>query len=75
MIRAPGDASVVRVGVIAGRKVGNAVKRNYVKRRIRHAMRELELLPGFDYVVVASPRVADAGFGELREWLQEGSRT
>lgn len=44
-----------RLGITAGKKVGNAVHRNRAKRIIRHAYRENELnFPiGYDFVIVA----------------------
>ena len=50
-----------RFGVSVGRKVGNAVTRNRVKRTIREAVAELEpqLPDGLDYVVLARPDAAD----------------
>jgi ribonuclease P protein component len=44
-----------RLGITAGKKVGNAVHRNRAKRIIRQAYRENELsLPiGYDFVIVA----------------------
>ncbi|GAA1745878.1 hypothetical protein GCM10009710_27410 [Aeromicrobium alkaliterrae] len=47
------DEPDVRVGLVVGKKVGNAVVRNRVKRRIRHALRdELATLPQGARVVV-----------------------
>ena len=46
------DAPGVRVGLVVGKKVGNAVTRNRVKRRIRHAVvPELAGLPDGSRVV------------------------
>lgn len=44
-----------RIGITAGKKVGNAVKRNRAKRVIREAYRALSpaVKPGFDFVFVA----------------------
>ena len=49
------DPSRPRFGVSVGRKVGNAVVRNRVKRTIREALAELEpsIADGLDYVVLA----------------------
>jgi len=46
-----------RLGVVAGRRVGNAVARNRLKRVVREAFRLLrdELPAGFDYVVIPRP--------------------
>jgi ribonuclease P protein component len=59
--RGEGDAARPRLGVSVGRKVGNAVTRNRVKRTIREAIAELEpqLTDGLDYVVLARPDAAE----------------
>ena len=62
-----------RLGVTAGTKLGKAVKRNRVRRRIREIYRtnEEKLLPGWDIVVVARTRAVYARYGELeRSFLQ-----
>jgi ribonuclease P protein component len=52
-----------RLGVTASRKVGNAVVRNRVKRRIRAAFRARRglLPPASDVVVIARPGAAGLG--------------
>lgn len=71
---APGrspDASR-RLGITASRKVGRAVTRNRVKRRIREWFRDSR--EGFevdvDVVVIARRAAADLGSAELREMLE-----
>ena len=66
--RHPGPA---RVGLVAGRRVGGAVARNLAKRRLRATLDRVELSDGFDYVVVATPSVATAPYGELLAWVRE----
>jgi ribonuclease P protein component len=54
------DGVGVHVGLVVGKKIGDAVTRNRVKRRIRHAVRpELDRLPpGTRVVVRALPAAA-----------------
>jgi ribonuclease P protein component len=72
-------AGDVRLGVSVGRKVGGAVERNRVKRRIREAFWSLDEVPaGHDFVVVARPSVTTLvdgdGFEGLRQDLGELAR-
>lgn len=66
---APGEAGAVRVGLVVGRRVGNAVDRNRAKRRIRHALTEISLEQGMDYVIIADREVLDTPFESLVERL------
>ena len=59
------DSGPPRVAFVAGKKVGNAVARNSVKRRLRAVVRELELPPGSDYVVVGRAAALGAPYREL----------
>ena len=64
---------VSRLGITTGVKLGNAVKRNRVRRRIRELYRTNEdrLSPGYDIVVVARTRAVFARYAELeRSFLQ-----
>ncbi|KRM05752.1 MAG: ribonuclease P protein component [Liquorilactobacillus ghanensis] len=49
-----------RVGISVGKKIGNAVARNWVKRRIRQSLTELkpELKQDCDFIVIARPAAA-----------------
>ena len=63
----------VRVGITTSKKTGNAVKRNFVRRRIRALYRTNEacLAPGYDIVVVARSRVIYGRYDQLdRSFLQ-----
>jgi len=53
----PNGLDHARLGLSIGRKVGNAVRRNAIKRRLREAFRHLqhELDRGYDLVVSARP--------------------
>lgn len=58
-----------RVGITVGKKLGHAVVRNRVRRRLREVYRLHEdlFLPGYDIVVVARSRAVDAKFSKLTE--------
>ena len=58
-----------RVGITVSKKLGHAVVRNRVRRRLREIYRlnETQFLPGYDIVVVARSRAVEASFQELRD--------
>ncbi len=60
-----------RLGLTVGTKVGNAVVRNRVRRRIREAYRVHEdcFVPGWDIVVVARVRSAYVPYRVLERGL------
>ena len=65
--------SYSRLGITTGVKLGKAVKRNFVRRRIRELYRtnEDKLLPGYDLVVVARTRAIYGRYADLeRSFLQ-----
>lgn len=57
----PNELDRSRVGLSVSRRVGNAVKRQLVRRRIREAFRrnKAKLTRGWDVIVVAQPGAAD----------------
>jgi len=61
------SSSGVRLGVAAGRKIGGAVARNRIRRRIREVLGRLRphLAQGVDVVVVPRASAGRASFGEL----------
>jgi ribonuclease P protein component len=69
------DGGAPRATVVAGKKVGNAVARNRVKRRLRAALRLTELPTGWDVVVVGRPAVAVAPFVDLCRELDTAMTT
>lgn len=72
----PSDAEIsdtARAGFVVSKAVGNAVVRNKVKRRLRHAVAEqMRSWPaGTDVVVRATPKAAARDFAELSRDLAE----
>lgn len=61
----------IRIGITASKKVGNAVTRNFIKRRFRHLSNEFLIsgTPGFDYVIIARKSAKKAEFKTLQNQL------
>ena len=68
---APNDLGRTRVGITVSSRVGNAVVRNRVRRRLREALRARldRLASGRDILVVARPASAEATWSELSSAL------
>lgn len=76
---APADleAPVVRVGFTVSRKVGNAVVRNRVRRRLREVARQIipgQARAGLDYVLVGRQGALKRDFAVLKDELVEALR-
>jgi ribonuclease P protein component len=71
LIKRPNDHSITRFGVVAGRSVGNAVKRNRAKRRLREILRPRikQIADGWDILLLARKSIHDASYDELQQAL------
>ncbi|HEY2812949.1 MAG TPA: ribonuclease P protein component [Acidimicrobiales bacterium] len=58
-------ATGVRAAFAVGRRVGPAVIRNRIRRRLRAILREIDLAPGA-YLVIAGSTAATTPYEELR---------
>lgn len=71
------EASVgtTRLGITVSRKVGGAVVRNRVKRRVRELFRRdpMRLMPEHDVIVIAKPGAGELGFDELARELVDAT--
>jgi ribonuclease P protein component len=55
---------VTRLGYAVGKRIGTAVVRNRVKRRLREAVRGFDLEPGWDVVIIARASAAMMDYHE-----------
>jgi ribonuclease P protein component len=65
---APNEAGTTRLGIVASRKLGDAVQRNRAKRLIRQIFRQTKSLPsrpGVDVVVIPRRELFDAAYSSL----------
>jgi ribonuclease P protein component len=75
------DLEVTRFGLSTGRRLGGAVVRNRVRRRLREALRVMAptFQPGWDVLIIARPALVEADHealvGALRRLLQRGGVT
>lgn len=75
--RPESEDSAPRLGFTTSKKLGNAVRRNRIRRRLREAARlalAAHALPNQDYVLIGRPAAADIDFVELQKELAEAMR-
>jgi ribonuclease P protein component len=65
----PNEQPLTRYAFAISKRVGNAVTRNRVKRRLREILRLSGLSEGYDIVVVARPAAAETDFQSLNAEL------
>lgn len=68
-----GDEGAARVGLTASRRVGNAVRRNRARRRLRALAEKvipLHAAHGHDYVLIARAATVDRPYAALVEDLE-----
>lgn len=63
----PNGLGFSRYGFSVSRRVGGAVVRNRVKRRLREILHSVRLVPGWDIIFMARPRAATASSSSLKK--------
>ena len=66
LIARPNDLDITRFGFSVGKRVGNAVVRNRVKRRLRELARLAPVQDGWDIVLIARQNSSSADFEKLK---------
>ena len=71
LLVAPNALPHNRYGFVVSKRVGKAVTRNLVKRRLREVLRQLDraerIPPGHDLALIVRPALAEASFAEARD--------
>ncbi len=67
----PNNMDRKRLGIIASKKVGNAVERNRAKRKIREVFRRNKdrFVTGVDVVVVSGKPMVNTRFGDIERTI------
>ena len=68
-VRRTGDGNPSRCGIVTGRRIGNAVRRNRVRRRLREIIRREgdRIASGIQLVIIARQHSTQATMNELKE--------
>lgn len=74
VVKRPGQSNLARYGLVAGKRTGNAVQRNRIKRRLRAIVAAVGLPAGYDYVLLAGHQVGSVDYRTLEAWLSEAVR-
>ena len=70
LVARPNSLETSRVGLSVSKRVGKAVVRNLVKRRLREAVRRLDLREGWDILLIARKGAGDTDFHTLQRSLK-----
>lgn len=71
LVYARNEEGYSRAAVVASKKVGNAVMRNKVKRRVRASLDLTwqKVIPSWDLIFYARPRITEAKFEEIQNTI------
>lgn len=63
------EPSIYRFGFSVGKKVGNAVTRNRVKRQIKEIVSQNDYQNNFDCIIIVGKGILERNFNEMRDNL------
>lgn len=65
------DENTYHFGLSVGKKIGNAVRRNKVKRQLREIISENDYQKNFDCIIIVRREINNADFQEIKIELNE----
>lgn len=68
-VRLSGESHHFRYGLVTGKRTGNAVQRNRIRRRLKAAVSTVGIPTGYDYVFIAGASIATVDFAILQAWV------
>ncbi len=67
------NKSILNISFVTKKKLGNAVKRNKIKRRLRNimndAIKRISIKLSYSYLVIAKPTMLNSDFNNIKETL------
>ena len=67
------DRKKLNISFVTKKKIGNAVKRNKIKRRLRNimndALKKIRIKLNYSYIVIAKPTMLNNEFKDIKEIL------
>jgi len=65
------EENVYHFGLSVGKKIGNAVRRNKVKRQLREIISENDYQKNFDCIIIVRREINGANFSKIKEDLNQ----
>lgn len=65
------DENIYHFGLSVGKKIGNAVRRNKVKRQLREIISENDYQKNFDCIIIVRREINNVDFQEMKKELNE----
>jgi ribonuclease P protein component len=72
VIRAlPNELTSSRYGISVSKRVGNAVVRNRIRRRLREILRIVPLRPGWDIIFIVRPAATSSNYTGFKQAVED----